>query len=412
MNILIIGNGFDLAHKLPTKYEHFLNFVNSFFRYEKMQYYWSNIENDTYYTYFVELFNYKYIYDSKEYEYKLSMRIIENLNALRFNSWIKYFNLVCENRKIEGKDNWIDFESEISSVIQILDSIYKAFQERLSGGNGRKSIEQMALDVLNIFIDKEKFNLETENYFLKLKELESLKEKLLNDLNGLIRGLEIYLSDYINNFKVKTSLLDIKNLPYLDKILSFNYTETYERIYGKYPFLEIDYIHGKAHVSNDMESNNMVLGIADDIEDNVENQNLEFIEFKKYFQRRFKRTEDLWEGWVEDIQSKKKIYEIIDIHEENGKEIIIKQEVKIHKIFIFGHSLDVTDGDILKKFILNDNAQTTIFYMDRTDYREKQVNLIKIIGRDEWIKKTSTRTGTIIFKKIKNVALGSDRTSS
>ena len=203
MNILIIGNGFDLAHKLPTKYEHFLNFVNSFFRYEKMQYYWSNIENDTYYTYFVELFNYKYIYDSKEYEYKLSMRIIENLNALRFNSWIKYFNLVCENRKIEGKDNWIDFESEISSVIQILDSIYKAFQERLSGGNGRKSIEQMALDVLNIFIDKEKFNLETENYFLKLKELESLKEKLLNDLNGLIRGLEIYLSDYTINEQVR-----------------------------------------------------------------------------------------------------------------------------------------------------------------------------------------------------------------
>lgn len=25
MNILIIGNGFDLAHKLPTKYSDFLN---------------------------------------------------------------------------------------------------------------------------------------------------------------------------------------------------------------------------------------------------------------------------------------------------------------------------------------------------------------------------------------------------
>lgn len=26
MNILVIGNGFDLAHGLPTKYEHFLEF--------------------------------------------------------------------------------------------------------------------------------------------------------------------------------------------------------------------------------------------------------------------------------------------------------------------------------------------------------------------------------------------------
>lgn len=27
MNILIIGNGFDLAHQLPTKYTDFLNFM-------------------------------------------------------------------------------------------------------------------------------------------------------------------------------------------------------------------------------------------------------------------------------------------------------------------------------------------------------------------------------------------------
>lgn len=26
MNILLIGNGFDLAHNLPTTYNHFLNF--------------------------------------------------------------------------------------------------------------------------------------------------------------------------------------------------------------------------------------------------------------------------------------------------------------------------------------------------------------------------------------------------
>ena len=27
MNILIIGNGFDLAHKLPTSYKDFLNYI-------------------------------------------------------------------------------------------------------------------------------------------------------------------------------------------------------------------------------------------------------------------------------------------------------------------------------------------------------------------------------------------------
>lgn len=32
LNILIIGNGFDLAHNLPTKYEHFLRYVDVFKR--------------------------------------------------------------------------------------------------------------------------------------------------------------------------------------------------------------------------------------------------------------------------------------------------------------------------------------------------------------------------------------------
>lgn len=30
MNILLLGNGFDLAHRLPTKYTEFLDVVESF----------------------------------------------------------------------------------------------------------------------------------------------------------------------------------------------------------------------------------------------------------------------------------------------------------------------------------------------------------------------------------------------
>lgn len=35
MNILIIGNGFDLAHNLPTKYTQFLEYIETFLKYEK-----------------------------------------------------------------------------------------------------------------------------------------------------------------------------------------------------------------------------------------------------------------------------------------------------------------------------------------------------------------------------------------
>ena len=37
----------------------------------------------------------------------------------------------------------------------------------------------------------------------------------------------------------------------------------------------------------------------------------------------------------------------------------------MHKVYIFGHSLDETDKDILRDVILNNNVYTTIFYFDK-----------------------------------------------
>ena len=34
MNILVIGNGFDIAHGLPTQYGDFLNFIRKYYEYK------------------------------------------------------------------------------------------------------------------------------------------------------------------------------------------------------------------------------------------------------------------------------------------------------------------------------------------------------------------------------------------
>lgn len=78
-------------------------------------------------------------------------------------------------------------------------------------------------------------------------------------------------------------------------------------------------------------------------------------------------------------------------------------------MFIFGHSLDITDKDILRDLILNDNVHTTIFYCKkkdssgnydngRKDRGEKITNLVKVIGQDELIKRTGGATKTIEFR--------------
>lgn len=399
MNILIIGNGFDLAHGLPTKYEHFLKFMYSFIEYktakeEGKELGWNDGEDVSYYRYFINLFN-------RKYDDKLAGKIIEELSELASNNvWIKYFTAIYESRKQVGKDGWIDFESEISSVIQALDSACKTIREQLQQGNDKAKMEQWQLNILSPFISKDGVTLKMESCFFELKAVDYRKQQFLNDLNRLIRGLEIYLSDYVEKYYVENRLPDIQKLPYLDKVLSFNYTDTYERLYGKHPFLEIDYIHGKALLNNSTESNSMVLGIDEYLKGDARNEDIEFIEFKKNFQRIHKETGCLYEEWIEDIQSEKAAFEITRIYEENGSNKKQSQQVMSHKLFIFGHSLDITDRDILRKFILNDNMQTTIFYKDRADYGRKIANLVRIINQDELIKRTGGKTKTITFKEI------------
>ena len=75
------------------------------------------------------------------------------------------------------------------------------------------------------------------------------------------------------------------------------------------------------------------------------------------------------------------------------------QRCKRHNLYIFGHSLDVTDKDILRDLILNDNVYTTIFYHNKDAMGQLITNLVKIIGEEELIKRTGGRTKTIEFKQ-------------
>ena len=77
------------------------------------------------------------------------------------------------------------------------------------------------------------------------------------------------------------------------------------------------------------------------------------------------------------------------------------QKCKMHNVYIFGHSLDITDKDILRELILNENVYTTIFYLNRDVMGQQIANLVKIIGQDELIRRTGGKSKTIEFKQQK-----------
>lgn len=390
MNILILGNGFDLAHGLPTKYTDFLEWVKAEYAlYRELKE--KNVD-------IVEKIKEITIDYAIDYQpSKIEVTSLEETIQLQIwkcinkNIWINYFL----NNKTYQKENWIDFEREIFDIIKSVDNdtktqnffgqienlsneflddnfLHKGFESLLNDKNGERAGKQQ----------------------ITYQELTNI---LLEDLNRLIRALEIYLVAYVEKLKYNVVSPDIQNIN-VDYVLSFNYTNTYEKIYGEGKNIDYDYIHGKGNINNTIETNNMVLGIDEYLSEDRKNNDIEFIAFKKFYQRIHKETGCKYRQWVDII-----VEEIKDIEETLRKnfpvQIPFEKFPNKHYLYIFGHSLDITDKDILRDLILNDNVYTTIYYFNKDIYGQQIANLVRVIGQDELIRRTGGNTKTIEFKK-------------
>lgn len=363
MNIIVVGNVFDLAHGLPTKYTDFLEFVKVI----------KNILE----TKDINCIKYSNINSQIKslIEKNMPQEAEQWNNLLNNNFWIEYFF----QSNMHGKENWIDFESEISKLIQSLHiDIYE-----------KEETESLYEDIKIIFSNDFLENYTYVKYPEKFIIYKDIKNQLYNDLNKLIKALEIYLYHYINKMNCERKSPDIEEILASERIcniLSFNYTNTIEKIYlnkidsfVNEANIDIDYIHGKANKYPEIEKNNMVLGIDEFLSLEKQNIYIEFVEFKKFYQRIYKETGCKYKSWVDEIK----------------KEQVWYGGYEKHNLYIYGHSLDITDGDILRDLILNDNINTTIFYHDKETMGKQIANLVKVIGESELIKRTGGSTKTI-----------------
>ncbi len=368
MNILVIGNGFDIAHGLHTKYGDFLRFVQAFHMFTE-----SSDAKDTGFNQFFSSLK----EDKPE--------VYNELNDLTSNNrWLRYFISIRAERQLEGKDGWIDFESEISKIIQALDDARRTLLPHFISGEPRAHLEQRQLNVLCpvIYTDGKVYRskeVEYDNSFISTQ-----KKKFLNDLDKLTRCFEIYLSTYVANEKCK-ALKDINGLK-IHRVLSFNYTETFKKNYdiNSESKMEYDYIHGKAYLKSSIDKCNLVLGIDEYLPDESMNYDNEFIQFKKFYQRIYKGTGCHYVDWIETINT-------INRSKTGG--------LPQHNIYFYGHSLDVTDKDILYKLIMADRFRSTIFYHSKEALGKMIANLVKIIGEKELIRRTDGNNRKIVFQQ-------------
>lgn len=376
--ILLIGNGFDLAHGLPTSYSFFLDFCDKI----KETLLFPEFSNDDEWKKDIILnWDIDNSIKSKLFEEwntnnNLNKLFIEIYDNIKSNIWITYF---LKKRNQLGK-NWIDFESEISNVVQAFECVRNCTESGKS--IPRSEIEGIKVEEVEEFIDifegndSKKFQL---SYF-NLNIFNKCIKQMTLDLDSLIRALEIYISGFINKIEGLQKNDDIKDIN-PDCVLSFNYSNTYERIYGQSNKIKYDYIHGKADINNNVETCNLVLGIDEYLEGHDRDEKLEFLAFKKFYQRIYKSTDSSYMEWIDEIH---------------------RNFLITYKLYIFGHSLDKTDKDILALLICNDNVQTKIYYHRKSNDDKKELgklirNLVRVIGAKELIRRTGGSHKTIEF---------------
>lgn len=223
MKLLVIGNGFDLAHGLKTSYSDFLNICIG----EDL----TNLnEQEKYISNFIH---------SKDTTFRKKMQA---------NPWVRFF----VKRKKIGK-NWVDFEKEIKRVCEIVSSE----KEDINFFNAN----------LNILMDNRGDYLFTKNGHIA--DIDFMKVKL----KELIEMLNFYLYQ-LENLPIQCYYQQILTFA-PTHIINFNYTSTFLKYYR--PNINIDFVHGKTG----KDTNSIVLGF-DTL--NSQEKDVEFAEFLKYFQ--------------------------------------------------------------------------------------------------------------------------------
>lgn len=183
--------------------------------------------------------------------------------------------------------------------------------------------------------------------------MKYVRKNLYEDLENIICALDIYLSEFVEKIKVNKLPLFEQIKP--DFVLTFNYTNTYERTYNSNV-----HIHGKITDKNN--KGNIVLGIYEYLDKKDQTNKVNYAIFKKFAQRIRNKTGNDYRQVLNDIEMiyKKKgtTYSgIFDLDKDYPDGISC--------VYIFGHSLDITDKDILAKFIKSDETVVEVYCHDK-----------------------------------------------
>ena len=323
--LIIIGNGFDLAHGIKTSYkdfitDYFCKAINTFFK--------ENSYSDS----LIEI-SFKHpmgCFVENPTPIKQD-EVLEYLKVLNAKFKFKINSLLLENSLSKiSKFNWVDLETEYFNVL-------------LASKHGSKNYNQLeAIKEVNNQLTFLKNKL--ENYLDQQQRLFSF----LFDKKPLIECF----TEPIYPHEIVTVVLNEKQLPENLYFLNFNYTDTFEKYIKECEKVipsKFNYIHGNLFGGH----GSPIFGFGDELD-------------KRYLEFEDEKNNELFKHIKSFEYLKTKNYSLLTRFVES-------EHFQVH---IYGHSCGLSDRTMLNQIFENENCKSIkIFYHkiddDYNDYTDK-----------------------------------------
>lgn len=380
--LILIGNGFDLAHGLNTKYSDFINN------------YWEKII-DLFLNQSVDFENKELVIKNPLKDYDMSTKQFVDFQKFlqKHHSEIKFKNRFIGS--ISSKlslNNWVDLEDEyyrqVKNIAKHKNPLYNDIKTLNQDFN---IVKNYLIDYIKEIIPKHSFQgfdnirkIIFSNFIFKeitetaiTKYIEDIskpyistrmivnyanygdnKEKEFDRIFG--RGDKLIARDFLVNQDPET-ILDIN--PQNILMLNFNYTDTekwytkeHECFSGRIIKPEVIHIHGELNNSK----NPIIFGYGDELDES------------------YKAIENLNNNdYLENVKS------IRYLETSNYKRLLQYINSDLYQVFIFGHSCGNSDRTLLNTIFEHDNcASIKVFYHQIDENSDNYSDVVRNISRN------------------------------
>ena len=362
--IILVGNGFDLAHNLRTSYKDFINW------------YWDKC------LYELRRFN-KYTYSDGLCTFKIN-------DSDRHYTWLSFISAICPLNPSSGREFFIWLKNDYR--YKYLVSIdYSSLMKRILNSIESKAwvdIENEYFSALNV-----EYSVISKNQNKELqinKELQKLRSYLIEYLSCIQKQVitKSIIKDELQNkflasilgdeiaISSSNKLIDILGEKYIKKendkiilkkklcpsrimLLNFNYTETADRYIQLLPDWDnkckINHIHGNLE-----DPDSIIFGYGDELDD------------------RYKELEKANNNYYLD-----NIKSIKYLESNNYREMLTFIDSAPYQVYIMGHSCGNSDRTLLNTLFEHDNCiSIKPFYHKKEDGSDNYLELIQNISRN------------------------------